>query len=173
MIFGIHRLLTLLACAALASCASSTMDSIPDAARMAQFREVAQRNLSQEYESLAARRNARTITEEEYQTGLRMLNERAVSDAHTLAFESHDMAERQRKARGEPTPDRPVLIEVPNATMGGAGGQSLFRSARQQYNMANGVGGGSNIAPSLPASGLGGAMSRGNFPGSIYDEPGN
>lgn len=171
MNFGIYRLFTLLACAALASCASSTMDSIPDSARMAQFKEVAQRNLSYEYESLAARRTAGMITEEEYQAGLIKLNERAVSDAHTLAFESHDMAERQRKARGEPTPDRPVAIQVPNG--GGGDVQSLFRSARQQYNMANGVGGGSTVAPSLPASGLGGAMSRGNYPGSIYDEPSN
>ena len=168
---GMNRLFTLLASAALASCASSTMDSIPDSARMAQFREVAQRNLSSEYESLAAQRSAGTITEQAYQAGLVRLNERALSDAHTLAFESHDMAERQRKARGEPTPDLPVYIEVPGG--GGGDGQSLFRSARQQYNMANGVGGGTNIAPSLPASGLGGAMSRGNYPGSIYDEPGN
>ncbi len=168
---GLFRLITLLASAALASCASSTMDSIPDSARMAQYKEVAQRNLANEYQSLAEERTAGTITEAEYQQGLKRLDDRAVSNAHTLAFEAHDMAERQRKARGEPTPDQPVPIDV--QINGGGDGQSLFRSARQQYNMANGVGGGTTVAPTLPASGLGGAMSRGNYPGSIYDGPSN
>ncbi|MBE7495035.1 MAG: hypothetical protein HS117_08825 [Verrucomicrobiaceae bacterium] len=166
----LFRLLALPACAVLASCASSTMDSIPDEAKMAEFKAAAQRSLVHEYTALAEQRQAGQISEAEYQDSLARLDARATSHAHTLAWQSHDMAEKQRKARGEPTPDNPIAIQVPNAFMGGAGGQSTFRSALQNYNLANGVGGGTNLTPSLPASTLGGAMRRGNFPGSIYDE---
>lgn len=169
----IRHTLAILACTALASCASSTMDSIPDAAKMAEFKTAAQRKLAPEYADLASRRGAGTLTEAQYQEELAKLDSQAVSLAHTLAWQSHDMAEKQRKARGEPTPDNPIAIQVPNAMAGGAGGQSLFRSAMQQYSVANGVGGGTNVAPSLPASTLGGAMRRGNHPGSIYDDPNN
>ncbi|MBL9133072.1 MAG: hypothetical protein JNG86_17815 [Verrucomicrobiaceae bacterium] len=164
------RLLTLSACAVLASCASSTMDSIPDEAKMAEFKQIAQRNLAPDYIEIAEQRRAGQLTEAQYQEELARLDKQAVSDAHTLAWRSHEMAERQRKARGEPTPDNPIAIHVPNAMTGSAGGQSTFRSALQNYSLANGIGGGTNLAPSLPATGLGGAMRRGNYPGSIYDE---
>lgn len=168
------RLFALAACLALGSCASSTMDSIPDDAQLAEYKRQGQASLAQEYMALGDQRHAGQLTEAQYQAEMAKLEERAVSIGHSLAWQNHSMAEQQRKARGEPTPDAPVAIQVPNAMNGGASGGSLYRSGLQNYNMINGVGGaaGATAVPSLPASTLGGAMRRGNYPGSIYDEPG-
>lgn len=166
--------LNLLACALLASCASSTMDSIPTGERMQIYRNQAQREFAPEFARLNDMRETRQLSEEKYIEQYGILEDRVVQRAHTLAWDQHNLAEMERKAQGVPTPDAPVMNMPPNAMMGGAGGQSQYRPAQQQFNAAFGVGGGNMLNPSLldtRMSTQGGAMSRQNFPGSVYDEP--
>lgn len=170
-------LLAITACAMLASCASSTMDSIPTEAQMENFKLTARRGLAQEYMSLAEQRQTGILTNDQYNAELAKLEDRVVSFAHSLAWQSHNMAESQRKSMGIPTPDAPVSLGVPN--MGaGSGGDASYQSALNNFNAAGGVGGGSSVMPSLSGvgssmKGVGGSMSRGNYPGSIYDDPKN
>ncbi len=167
--------LSLFACALLASCASSTMDSIPNEAQMQAFQDQARRSFSGEYEYLGNEMRAGRITDKEYQERLASLEERVTSEAHAMAWRSHELAELQRRSRGEPTPSAPVAIGVPNAMMGGATGDSQFRSALSQYAMGSGLGGGTGMVSGRqlgqPASG--GALATPNYPGSIYDSPDN
>jgi len=171
-------LLAITACAMLASCASSTMDSIPTEAQMENFKLTARRSLTQEYMSLAEQRQTGILTNDQYNAELAKLEDRVVSFAHSLAWQSHNMAESQRKSMGIPTPDAPVSLGVPNMGASGSGGGASYQSALNNFNSAGGVGGGSSVMPSLSGvgssmKGLGGSMSRGNYPGSIYDEPKN
>jgi hypothetical protein len=166
--------LNLVACALLASCASSTMDSIPTGEKMEIYKEQAFRSYQSEFERLVAARMEKTINESEYQTELSVLNDKVVQLAHTLAWEQHNLAELERKSQGVPTPDTPVENMAPNAQQGGAGGGSLYRSYQQQFNTAAGVGGGNQLTPGqlqTRMSSQGGALSRQNFPGSVYDDP--
>lgn len=165
-------LLAITACALLASCASSTMDSIPDEAQMENFKQTARRSLSQEYINISDQKRSGILTPAQYNDELAKLEDRAVSYAHSLAWQSHSMAESQRQAMGIPTPTAPVALRAPN-NGAGAGGSS-YQSALNNYNAAGGVGGGSSVMPSLGSmKGVGGSMSRGNYPGSIYDGPQN
>jgi hypothetical protein len=167
--------LSLFACVLLASCASSTMDSIPNEAQMQAFQDQARRSFSGEYEYLGEEMRAGRITDKEYQERLASLEQRVTSEAHTLAWRSHQLAELQRQSRGEPTPSAPVAMGIPNAMMGGATGESQFRSALSQYAMGSGLGGGtggvSGRQLGQPASA--GALATPNYPGSIYDSPDN
>jgi len=166
--------LNLLACALLASCASSTMDSIPTGEKMQIYKNQAQREFAPEFARLSEMREARQLSEEQYFEQYAILEDRVVQRAHTLAWDQHHLAEMERKAQGVPTPDAPMMNMPPNAMMGGAGGQSAYRPAQQQFNAALGVGGSNMLNPSLFDTGTGsqgGAMSRQNFPGSVYDEP--
>ncbi|MBK8094250.1 MAG: hypothetical protein IPK32_20370 [Verrucomicrobiaceae bacterium] len=58
------------------------------------------------------------------------LEERVVQKAHTLAWESHQMAELERAAQGVPTPAAPQMLNAPSAMRGGAGGSSNYRLAQ-------------------------------------------
>ena len=139
------------------------------------YKQQAQREMGAEYTRLAELKQAKVLSEAEYETELARLNDRVVSRAHTIAWEQHNLAELERKAQGVPTPDQPVQLMAPNAMNGGAGGQSLYRNYQQQYNITAGVGGsnmlGSSIMGSTSSSGGGGALGRQNFPGSVYDAP--
>lgn len=164
----------LLACALLAACASSTMDSIPTGERMQIFKQQAQLQMQPEYQRLAEMRYAKELSDSEYFAQVELLDDRATSLAHTLAWNQHNMAELERKSQGVPTPDAPVANMPPSAMQGGAGGQSMYRPSQQQFNMAQGVGGSNQLNPSqlqTRMSSEGGAMSRQNFPGSVYDDP--
>ena len=166
--------LNLLACAVLASCASSTMDSIPSVEQMQIYKEQAQRDMQPDYLRLADMRHSKELTDSQYFAEVALLDERAVARAHTIAWNQHNMAEMDRQAQGIPTPAAPVMNMAPNAMNGGAGGGSMYRSYQQQFNSAAGVGGGNTLSPGQMQSRMstqGGALSRQNFPGSIYDDP--
>jgi hypothetical protein len=172
--------LTHLACGCLslllAACASSTMDSIPTPESMEMHRRNARGAFSAEFEDLSMRKYRGELTQEQYNQEMDHLEERVTSHAHTLAWQAHEMAERQRKANGEPTPDQPVQIQVASAATGGAGGQSTYRPYFQNFNVAAGIGGTANgpvSSSGLPirarTPGAGGALARQNYPGTIYD----
>jgi hypothetical protein len=162
------------ACTLLASCASSTMDSIPTGEKMQIFKEQAQRDYQPDFASIGELRMKNLLSEAEYQKQLADLNDKVVQRAHTLAWNQHNLAEMERKAQGVPTPDAPVANMAPSAMQGGAGGGSMYRPSQQQFNMAQGVGGSNQLSPSqfqTRMSSEAGAMSLQNFPGSIYDDP--
>jgi len=172
----ISALLCAAAAVVLASCASSTMDSIPTGAQMQIYKDQAQREFSSDYMRLAELRHSKVLSEAEYQAELVKVDDRVVARAHTLAWEQHNLAELERKAQGVPTPDQPVQLMPPNAMNGGAGGQSLYRNYQQQYNITAGVGGSNMLGSSLmrsSTSGGGGALGRQNYPGTVYDTPNN
>jgi hypothetical protein len=151
------------------------MDSIPTGAQMQIFKAQAKREYQADFAQLEELRLTHVLSESEYQEQMSKLNDKIVARAHAIAWDHHNLAEIERKSQGIPTPDQPVQLLPPDAMNGGAGGQSLYRNYQQQYNITAGVGGGSNaLGPSLRSSvsaGAGGALSRQNFPGSVYDEP--
>jgi hypothetical protein len=150
------------------------MDSIPVGEQMQIYREQAQRDFQSEFARLGEQHMSHVLSESEYQEQLSALNDKVVQRAHTLAWRQHHLAELERKAQGIPTPDAPVANMVPSAMNGGAGGQSMYRSYQQQFNSAAGVGGGNQLSPGqmqTRMSSQDGALSRQNFPGSIYDDP--
>ena len=100
----ISALLCAVAAVVLASCASSTMDSIPTGAQMQIYKDQAQREFGSEYLRLAELRHSKVLNEAEYQEELLKVDERVVARAHTLAWEQHNLAELERKAQGVPTP---------------------------------------------------------------------
>ncbi len=167
--------LSLLVCTVLASCASSTMDSIPTGAQMQVYKDHAQREYQSDFARIGELRMSNVLSEAEYQKELAALNEKVVARAHSIAWDQHNLAELERKSQGVPTPDQPVQLMAPNAMNGGAGGQSLYRNYQQQYNITAGVGGsnmlGSSIMGSTSSSGGGGALGRQNYPGTVYDSP--
>ena len=166
--------LNLLICAVLASCATSTMDSIPTGERMQIYKDQAQRDYQMEFARIGELHMSKVLSDAEYKEQYAALEDKVVQRAHTLAWEQHNLAELERKAQGVPTPDAPVANMAPNAMQGGAGGQSMYRPSQQQFNMAQGVGGSSQLSPSqfqTRMSSEGGALSRQNFPGSVYDDP--
>jgi hypothetical protein len=167
-------LLSLFVCAVLASCASSTMDSIPTGAQMQIYKDQAQREFQSDFARIGELRMSGVLSEAEYQKELAALNDKVVARAHAIAWDQHNLAELERKAQGVPTPDQPVQLMPPNAMNGGAGGQSLYRNYQQQYNITAGVGGSNMLGSSLlnsTSSGGGGALGRQNYPGTVYDAP--
>jgi hypothetical protein len=166
--------LNLLACAVLASCASSTMDSIPMGEQMQIYKDQAQRDFQSEFARIGELHMSNVLSEAEYQAQLADLNDKVVQRAHTLAWNQHNLAEMERQAQGIPTPAASVMNMTPSAMNGGAGGQSMYRPSQLQFNSAAGVGGGNQLSPGQMQSRMssqGGALSRQNFPGSIYDDP--
>ncbi|MFM7606651.1 MAG: hypothetical protein ACKO8Z_15825 [Prosthecobacter sp.] len=170
------HLLVLTTGALLASCASSTMDSIPTGAQMQIFKAQAKQEHQTEFARLEELRLKHVLSEAEYQEQVSKLNDKVVARAHAIAWDQHNLAEIERKSQGIPTPDQPVQLLPPDAMKGGAGGGTLYRNYQQQYNVNAGLGGGSNLGPSLRSSlstgfGGGGALGRQNYPGSVYDDP--
>lgn len=166
--------LNLLACALLASCASSTMDSIPIGERMEIYKDQAQRDFQDDFARIGELHMTHVLSDAEYKAQYAELQDKVVQRAHTLAWNQHNLAELERKSQGVPTPDAPVANMPPSAMHGGAGGGSMYRSYQQQFNSAAGVGGGNQLNPSqlqTRMSSQGGAMSRSNYPGSVYDDP--
>lgn len=166
--------LNLLACALLASCAASTMDSIPTGEQMQVFKNQAHQDFQSEFARIDELHMTKVLSDAEYQAQYAELQDKVTQRAHTLAWNQHSLAEMDRQAQGVPTPQAPVMNIAPNAMMGGAGGQSMYRPSQQQFNMAQGVGGGNQLNPGqmqTRMSSQGGALSRQNFPGSIYDDP--
>lgn len=166
--------LNLFACVLLASCASSTMDTIPIGEKMQIYKDQAQLDFQSEFARIGELHMSKVLSDAEYKAQYAELQDKVVQRAHTLAWNQHNLAELERKAQGVPTPDAPVANMPPSAMQGGAGGQSMYRPSQQQFNMAQGVGGSNQLNPSqfqTRMSSEAGAMSRQNFPGSVYDDP--
>lgn len=168
-----RHLTALLACMLLGACASSTMDSVPDEAKLEQYKNAARSSFQGEYARLITERDSGFLTQAQYSEQVNRLEERVVQKAHTLAWESHQMAELERAAQGVPTPAAPQMLNAPSAMRGGAGGSSNYRSSLNQYNNMSGVGGASSMTSSQLNTGGSyngsGALSTPNYPGSIYD----
>jgi len=85
--------LNLLACALLASCASSTMDSIPIGERMEIYKDQAQRDFQDDFARIGELHMTHVLSDAEYKAQYAELQDKVVQRAHTLAWNQHNLAE--------------------------------------------------------------------------------
>lgn len=166
--------------ALLASCASSTMDSIPTLAELDAYEKGVRVKYQEIYSGLEKQRSAGTISKAEYDERKLQLDSKVTEEVNEVAWRNHSLAESARKVDGVPTPDQPVRL-----TPGEAGGSmgSFHRPANQTFGNATGVSGTAGMT-SLTSSreqfqrvqsvrndamSAGGTYLSAPPPGSIYD----
>lgn len=164
----------------LASCASSTMDSIPTLAELDAYEKGIRVKYQDLYSGLEKQRSAGTISMAEYDERKRQLDSKVTEEVNDVAWRNHSLAESVRKVDGVPTPDQPVTLSagVAGGTMG-----SFQRPANQNFGNAAGVSGTAGMTNLSSASeqfqrvqsvrndamSAGGTYLSAPPPGSIYD----
>lgn len=161
----------------LASCASSTMDSVPTIAELEKYAGVVRARYKAEYEDLEQRRASGKISKEDYEFNKRRLDSQVNQAVNDAAWNKHFLAESERKADGVPTPDQPVTL-IP-----GSAGDSFYRPSSQNFGQVTGQSGSAGLGSMRAAQEQYGqsqsirndAMSAGGSyisqqPGSVYDD---
>lgn len=186
---------TTILAALLASCASSTMDSVPTVAELAKYEHIIRARLQPEYAALDQQRTSGRMSPEEYADAKRRLDAKVSSEVNNAAWQKHYLAESERKANGVPTPDAPVALRsgmfqgggfgMAGSISGGGGSNSFYQPmTKQNFGNAIGTGGTAGMGSMSAAreqffnaqSARNDAMSAGGTylsqpqPGSIYDE---
>jgi hypothetical protein len=104
----------------LASCASSTMDSVPTAQELEAYERVIKARMQGRYDELAHQRSRGAISQADYEEQKRRLDSEVAEKVNDAAWNKHFLAESERKADGVPTPDAPVALNP------GAAGETHF-----------------------------------------------
>ncbi len=179
--------------ALLASCASTTMHSIPTLAELNAYEKVIRARYQVMYDELDRKRASGSISKEEYAEQKRYLDSKVAESVNNAAWNKHYLAESERKSDGVPTPDHPValhagLVGGNSMTSGGAvssGGMgSFYQPSYQNYGAVSGMGGSAGMGNMRSANDQiskgqsirNDAMSAGGTylsappPGSIYDQ---
>lgn len=168
-----------LAASLLASCASSTMDSVPTEQELNKYAGVVRARYKAEYDELEQKRARGAISKADYEFNKDRLDSRVNEEVNDAAWNKHFLAESERKADGVPTPDAPVALN-PGATAG----ESFYRPSNQNFGQVTGQGGSAGVGSMRSAQEQFGqgqsirndAMSAGGSyisqppPGSIYDD---
>jgi len=165
----------------LASCASSTMHSIPTVAELNAYEKVVRARFQSQYDELERRRTSGAISKTEYAEQKHWLDSKVAESVNNAAWNKHYLAESERKSDGVPTPDQPVALN--SATTQGGG---FYNPSYQNYGAISGMGvGGSAGMGSMRAANeqlnsaktiRNDAMSAGGTylstppPGSVYDQ---
>ncbi|OYW77863.1 MAG: hypothetical protein B7Z37_02285 [Verrucomicrobia bacterium 12-59-8] len=174
-------LLAALLSALLASCATTTMDSIPTLAELNAYEKVIRARYQVMYDELEHKRASGSLSKAEYEEQKRMLDSKVAESVNNAAWNKHYLAESERKSDGVPTPDNPVAL---NPGQVAPGGNSFYRPSYQNYGAVTGMGGSAGLGSIRGASDQIGqsktirndAMSAGGTylsappPGSIYDQ---
>jgi len=165
--------------ALLASCASTTMDSIPTAAELSAYERVIRARLQPEYDALEKQRASGKINQATYVEHKRRLDAKVSEDVNNAAWQKHFLAESERKSDGVPTPDAPVALHASTS-----GGESFYRPSNQNFGQVTGQAGSAGFGSLSGAreqlsgqlnSVRNDAMSAGGIylsappPGSVYD----
>ena len=164
-----------------ASCASTTMHSIPTVAELDAYEKVVHARYQSQYDELERRRASGSLSKTEYAEQKRWLDSKVAESVNNAAWNKHYLAESERKSDGVPTPDNPVALGVATSVgrgfytpsyqnygavsgmgMGGTAGMGSMRSANEQIGNAKTI---RNDAMSA-----GGTYLSTPPPGSIYDQ---
>ncbi len=165
--------------ALLASCASSTMNSIPTLAELNAYENVVRARYQGQYDELERRRSSGALSKTEYAEQKRWLDSKVAESVNNAAWNKHYLAESERKSDGVPTPDSPVALNSASPQGGG-----FYMPSYQNYGAVTGMGGSAGMGSMRSANEQVGnvksirndAMSAGGTylsappPGSIYDQ---
>lgn len=174
----------------LASCASTTMDSIPTMAELNAYEQVVRARYQGMYQELEQKRARGAISKADYEEEKRRLDSKVAENVNNAAWNKHYLAESERKSDGVPTPDQPVVLnagQVGGSMMGavGSGGMgSFYRPSYQNYGAVSGMGGSAGMGSIRGASdqvnsaqtvrrdamSAGGTYLSAPPPGSVYDD---
>lgn len=164
----------------MASCASSTMDSVPTAAELDRYEQVVRARLQPDFAELERQRSRGTISSAEYQEQKRRLDGYVQEQVNEAAWNKHYLAESYRKANGIPTPDQEVLLNP-----GTVQGESFYRPSNQNFGQVTGQSGSAGLGSIRAANeqignastirdaavSAGGSFLSTPPPGSVYDGP--
>lgn len=173
------RLAAALLSTLLASCASSTMDSVPTTAELAAYEKVIHARFQGEYDALEKQRATGAISQADYLEQKHRLDSKVSGLVNEAAWQKHFLAESERKADGVPTPDAPVMLNPGSGSGGfyqpmtkqnygnvigasGTAGMGSMRAANEQITS------GKNIRNDAVSAG--GTYLSQPPPGSIYDD---
>lgn len=162
----------------LASCASSTMDSVPTEQELNKYAGVVRARYQPQYDELEQKRARGTISKADYEFNKNRLDSKVNEEVNDAAWNKHFLAESERKADGVPTPDQPVALNP------GTAGDSFYRPSNQNFGQVTGQGGAAGVGSIRSAQEQYGqgqtirndAMSAGGSyisqppPGSVYDD---
>ena len=168
-----------LLCGLMASCASTTMHSIPTLAELNAYEKVVRARYQGQYDELEQKRASGALSKAEYAEQKRWLDSKVAEGVNNAAWNKHYLAESERKSDGVPTPDQPVALGP--ATVVGGG---FYMPSYQNYGAVTGMGGSAGMGSIRGAKEeLGRAQSTrndaisagGTFlsappPGSVYDD---
>lgn len=163
----------------LASCASSTMDSVPTPAELDRYAAKVRARYQSEYDELERKRANGSLSKEDYAFNKQRLDSKVNEEVNNAAWNKHFLAESERKADGVPTPDQPVHLDSSTPVGGG-----FYRPSNQNYGQVTGQGGSAGLGSMRGAQEQIGqaqnarrdAMSAGGSylsqpaPGSVYDD---
>lgn len=172
-------LLAALLSALLASCASTTMHSIPTLAELNAYEKVVRARYQGQYDELEHKRASGALSKAEYAEQKRWLDSKVAEGVNNAAWNKHYLAESERKSDGVPTPDQPVALGTATSVGGG-----FYMPSYQNYGAVTGMGGSAGMGSMRSAneqissgkSIRNDAMSAGGTylsappPGSIYDQ---
>ena len=177
--------------ALLASCATTTMDSIPTLAELNAYEKVIRARYQVVYDELDKKRSSGAISQAEYEDQKRRLDSKVSESVNNAAWNKHYLAESERKSDGVPTPDNPVrlnpgLVGVSYMTGAVSSGPigSFYRPSYQNFGAVTGMGGsagmgsmrsmneqiGKSQTTRNDAISAGGTYISSPQPGSIYDD---
>lgn len=184
-------LLAALLCGLLASCATSTMDSIPTLAELNAYEKVIRARYQVMYDELDHKRASGTISKAEYEEQKHRLDSKVHESVNNAAWNRHYLAESERKSDGVPTPDQPVALNagqvggmMQSGAVGSGGMGSFYRPSYMNYGAVTGMGGSAALGSIRGAkeqltkaqTTRNDAMSAGGTylsappPGSVYDD---
>ena len=178
---NVHQLLAAaMLSSLLASCASSTMDSVPTIAELDRYEQVVRARLQPDFAELERQRSSGALSKEEYQEQKRRLDNYVQEQVNEAAWNKHYLAESYRKANGIPTPDQEVLLNP-----GAVQGESFYRASNQNFGQVVGQSGSAGLGSIRAANeqignastirneavSAGGSFLSQPPPGSVYDEP--
>jgi hypothetical protein len=176
----------------LASCATTTMDSIPTLAELNAYEKVVRARYQVVYDELDQKRAKGAISKNEYAEQKHKLDSKVSEAVNNAAWNKHFLAESERKSNGEPTPDRPVALNagqvggmsMSGGSVGSGGMSSFYRPSYMNYGAVTGMGGSAGMGSMRSTNEQLGnvkrtrdeAMSAGGTylsappPGSVYDD---
>ena len=175
----------------LASCASSTMDSIPSLAELNAYEKVIRARYQILYDELEQKRSSGSISKPEYASQKLRLDSKVAESVNNAAWNKHYLAESERKSDNVPTPDHPVVLTsglVGGTNMSGSVGSgsmsSFYRPSYQNYGAVGGMGGSAGMGSIRGATdqlsnvqnvrnsaiSAGGTYLSEPPPGSVYDQ---
>ena len=174
----------------LASCATTTMDSIPTLAELNAYEKVIRARYQVMYDELDQKRARGTISKAEYEEQKHRLDSKVHESVNNAAWNKHYLAESERKSDGVPTPDQPVALsagQVGGMMMGSvaSGGMgSFYRPSYMNYGAVTGMGGSAAMGSIRGAKeqlskaqttrddaiSAGGTYLSAPPPGSVYDD---